>query len=135
MKTQLKKMIIGAAALLFVMTGVSFAHESGVRNHKPYGKAHGYYKEKKNHHNRDHRQYKARKHYRKKHAHKNSHQRHYDKKYHAKYNRSHDDRYRYRKNRHHHRDSHHRRSPREDLTYKAFFKDPGMVIKVILNQK
>ena len=50
MKTHIKKIMVGAAALLFVMTGISFAHDGDRRHQKSYGKAHGYYKVKKNHH-------------------------------------------------------------------------------------
>ena len=141
MQTQMKKILIGAAALIFLFSGVSLAHDRGSRHNKPQGKVHGIYKEKKQQH-RDQRHLKRGKHYRKKHTHKDvrqrnyydKHQRHW-KKSHAKYKRQHQDRYRYRKIRHHHRNGHHRRSPREDLIYKAVFKDPGMVFKIILNQK
>ena len=131
MKTHIKKIIVGAAALLFVMTGISFAHDGGSRHHKPHGKAHGYYKVKKDHHKADHRHYKPWKNYRKGHARRDVHHRHWKKSY-SKYNRSHHDRYHYRKARHHHRDKHSRRSPREDLIYKIDLKDPGIVFKLIL---
>ena len=141
MKTRLKKIIIGAAAILFVMTGVSFAHDGGVRHHKPHGKAHGFYKEKKYHHHRDHRHYKASKRYRKGHTYQGSHHRHYYeknhrrwKKSHANYRRSHHDRYRHRKIQRHHHDSHRRRTPREDLIYKIALKDPRILFKVILKE-
>ena len=139
MKTQLKKIVIGAAALLFVMTGVSFAHDGRVRHHKPHGKAHGYYKEKKQQRHRDHRHYNARKHYRKGQADKYVHHRHYDKKYHrylkkrhAKYKRWHHDRYRHHKVHRDHHDKHRRRPSRENLIYKAVLEDPGILFKVIL---
>ena len=162
MKTQLKKIIFGAAAVLFVMTGVSFAHDGDRRSHKPHGKGHGYYKVKKDHHHKEHRHYKPRKHYRKRHAHRDVHHRHYKpwkhyrkgharrdvhhrhhydkhhrywKKSHAKFKRHHHDRYRYRKIRQHHHDSRHRRWAREDLIYKVALKDAGVVFKVILNGK
>jgi len=141
MQTQMKKILIGAAALIFLFSGVSFANDRGSRHHKPQGKAHGVYKEKKQQHG-DHRHFKPREHSRKEHTYKDVRQRHYYdkhqrhwKKSHAKFKRQHQDRYRYRKIRQHHRNSHHRRSPRENLIYKAVFKDPGMVFKVILNQK
>jgi len=141
MQTQMKKILIGAAALIFLFSGVSFANDRGSRHHKPQGKAHGVYKEKNQQHG-DHRHLKPREHSRKGHTYKDvrqrqysdKHQRHW-KKSHAKFRRQHQDQYRYRKIRQHHRNSHHRRSPRENLIYKAVFKDPGMVFKVILNQK
>ena len=141
MQTEIKKILIGAAALIFLFSGVSFAQDRDSRHQKPHGKAHGFYKEKKHHH-RDHRQLKRGQHSRKGHTYKDVHQRHYNdkhhrhwKKNHAKFRRQHQDRYRYRKIRHHHRNIHHRQSPRGDLIYKAVFKDPGMVFKVILNGK
>ena len=133
MQTQMKKILIGAAALIFLFSGVSFANDRGSRHHKPQGKAHGVYKEKNQQHG-DYRHFKPREHSRKEHTYKDVRQRHW-KKSHAKFKRQHQDRYRYRKIRQHHRNSHHRRSPRENLIYKAVFKDPGMVFKVILNQK
>jgi hypothetical protein len=141
MQTQMKKILIGAAALIFLFSGVSFANNRGSRHHKPQGKAHGVYKEKNQQHG-DHRHFKPREHSRKGHTYKDVRKRHYSdkhprhwKKSHAKFRRNHHDQYRYRKIRQHHRNSHHRRSPRENLIYKAVFKDPGMVFKVILNQK
>jgi hypothetical protein len=47
MKTKVKKIIIIAAALLFVGSGVSFAHDWNDRDHKPSGKAYGHYQVKK----------------------------------------------------------------------------------------
>ena len=46
MKTRIKKIIMIAAALLFVTSSVSFAHDWNDRNHKPSGKAYGHYKVK-----------------------------------------------------------------------------------------
>lgn len=43
MKTRIKKIILLTAALLFLGTGVSFAHD---RHHKPPGHAYGHYKQK-----------------------------------------------------------------------------------------
>ena len=48
MKTRIQKIIIIVAALLFVGSGVSFAHDWNDRN-KPPGKAYGHYKVKKQH--------------------------------------------------------------------------------------
>ena len=47
MKTRIQKIILIAAALIFVGSGISFAHEWNDRNHKPPGKANGYYQVKK----------------------------------------------------------------------------------------
>ena len=47
MKTRIKKIIMIAAALIFVSAGVSFAHDWNDRDHKPPGKAYGYYQVKK----------------------------------------------------------------------------------------
>jgi hypothetical protein len=47
MKTQIQKIIIVAAALIFVGSGVSFAHDWNDRNHKSPGKAYGHYQVKK----------------------------------------------------------------------------------------
>ena len=106
MKTQLKKIIIGAAALLFVMTGVSFAHDGGSRHQKPQGKAHGYYKVEKHH-------------------------QHWQKN-HPKFTKLQRDRYRVRKVNYHHHDKIRRQSPRGDLIYKISLKDAGILFKVIL---
>lgn len=63
MKTTIKKIILLTAALLFLGTGVSFAHD---RHHRPPGHAYGHYKHKghpvwhKKHHRtklRHHKQY------------------------------------------------------------------------------
>jgi hypothetical protein len=47
MKTRIKKIIMIAAALIFVSAGVSFAHDWNDRNHKPPGKTYGYYQVKR----------------------------------------------------------------------------------------
>ena len=47
MKTRIQKIIMIAAAMIFVGSGVSFAHDWNDRNHKPAGKAYGYYQVKK----------------------------------------------------------------------------------------
>ena len=44
MKTQIKKIIIMAVALLFVSVGVSFAHDVKVNSKKVQGNAYGHYK-------------------------------------------------------------------------------------------
>jgi hypothetical protein len=108
MKTQLKKIIIGAAALLFVMSGVSFAYDGHDRHHKPHRKAYGLYKAKKHHPYWNNKHFKPWRHYR--------------------------DRYIYKEVQHHHENDHRRRDPRADLIYKVVFKDPGIVFKVILKE-
>ena len=47
MKTRIKKIIMIAAALIFVSSGLSYAHDWNDRDHKPPGKAYGYYQVKK----------------------------------------------------------------------------------------
>ena len=47
MKTRIQKIIMIAAAMIFVGSGVSFAHDWNDRNHKPAGKAYGHYQVKK----------------------------------------------------------------------------------------
>ena len=43
MKTRISKIVMIAAALIFVGSGVSFAHKWNDWDHKPAGKAYGYY--------------------------------------------------------------------------------------------
>ena len=43
MKTNIKKIFIITAALIFLSTGVSFGHDSRGRHHKPRLYGHGYY--------------------------------------------------------------------------------------------
>lgn len=47
MKTRIQKIIMIAAAMLFVSSGVALAHDWNDRNHKPAGKAYGHYKVQK----------------------------------------------------------------------------------------
>jgi hypothetical protein len=47
MKTRIKKIIMIAAAMVFLGSGVSFAHDWNDRDHKPSGKAYGHYQVKK----------------------------------------------------------------------------------------
>lgn len=42
MMTRIKKIVIATVALLFVFSGVSFAHDWDKRKHKPPGKAYGH---------------------------------------------------------------------------------------------
>ena len=107
MKTQIKKIIVIAAALLFLGSGVSFAHDWNRGYQRPPGKAYGHYKVKKHHPGWNNKHYKPR--------------------------RNHPDRYVYKEVHHHHYDSHHRRrAPRDEVIYKAVLKDPKVVFKVIV---
>jgi len=47
MKTRIKKIILIATAMIFVGSGVSFAHDWNDRDYKPPGKAYGHYQIKK----------------------------------------------------------------------------------------
>ena len=143
MKRQLKKIIFGAAVLLFVISGVSFAHDRDDRHHKHPRKAYGHYKAKKHHPHGNHHHYKPWRHYRGRYMYekRHHHDRHYYenhhrrwKKRHFKSRRPHRDRYIYKEVRHHHENVHRRRVPREDLIYKVALKDPGIVFKVILKE-
>ena len=108
MKTRIKKIIIIAAALLFLGSGVSFAHDWHRGYHRPPGHAHGHYKKWHGHHHGWH-------------------------KKHYKHRRHHRERYVYKEVHHHYQDSHHRRrAPREDVIYKAARNDPKVIFKVII---
>ena len=47
MKTRISKIIMIAAALIFIGSGVSLANDWNDRDHKPQGKAYGHYQVKK----------------------------------------------------------------------------------------
>jgi len=49
MKTRIKKIIMIAAALLLVSSGVAFANDRNDRNQRPSGKAYGHYNLQKHH--------------------------------------------------------------------------------------
>ena len=108
MKTRIKKIIMISAALIFVSSGVSFAHDWNDRNHKPPGKAYGHYKVKKQPPGWSNKHFKA--------------------------NRPISKRYVYKEvQRHRYYDDHHRRrAPREDVVYKVALKDPQVVFKIIV---
>jgi hypothetical protein len=140
MKTRIKKIIIVAASLLFVGSGVSFAHD---RDDKPPGKAYGHYKVKKHHHGWNNKQFKPKRHHRERYSYKeNHHHHHHYENHHRRWNnkhfkprRHHRKRYVYKEIHHHHHDykNHHRRpAPREAVIYKADLKDPKIIFKVIL---
>ena len=159
MKTQIQKIIISAAALVFLSSGVSFAQDRDRQNHKQQGKADRHYKVKKDHPDWSNKHLKTWKHFRKmnwKHLRKMNrknlrrHQltgyycedgilHYYDKRDrrwkddHSKQRRHHRDRYGYKEGHHNrHDDYHHRSDRREDAVYKRAFKDPGMVFKLIV---
>ena len=105
MKTRIKKIIIAAVALLFVSSGVSFAHD---RDKKTPGKAYGHHKVKKHHPGWNNKHYKPGRHHRKKYVNKEIHHHHYYK-------------------------NHHRRTaPREAVIYKAALKDPKIIFKITM---
>jgi len=108
MKTRIKKIIIFAAALIFVSSGVSFAHDWNDRNRKAPGKAYGHYQVKKLPPGWTYKNFKP-----------NPPR---TKRYADKGIRS----YRY-------YDGHHRRPvPRRKVIYKPVKKDPIVVFKIIL---
>jgi hypothetical protein len=110
MKTRIKKIIIVAAALLFVSSGVSFAHDWNDWDDKPPGKAYGHYKVKKHHPGWNNKHYKPISHHRKRYVYKEVHHHHYYK-------------------------NHHRRpAPREAVIYKAALKNPKIIFKVIMKE-
>ena len=109
--TRIKKIIIATAALLFVFSGVSFAHDWNYRKPIPHGKSYGHhYKDKAHKHNIRwiYRHAKRHPQYSKRYAHKEVHHHHYYEK--------------------------HRRQPasREDVIYKVAMKDPNLVLKIIV---
>ena len=142
MKTQIKKIIIGAAALLFVISGVSFADAGDDRHHKPHRKAYGHYKAKKHYPYWNNNHFKPWRHYRDRYTREEVHHHHYYennhrrwKKNHFKSRRPNRDRYIYKKVNHHHENYHRRRAPREDLIYKVALKDPSIVFKIIVKER
>ena len=108
MKTRIKKIIMIAVALVFVGSGVSFAHDWNDRNHKPPGKAYGHYKVKKHHPRWSNKHFKANRYNSKGYVYK-------EVRGHRYYN-----------------DHHRRPAPRDDVIYKVALKDPKVVFKIIL---
>jgi hypothetical protein len=108
MKTRIKKIIMIAAALIFVGSGVSFAHDWNDRNHKPPGKAYGQYKVQKQSPGWNHKHFKRNPYKSKRYAYKN-----------------------FRGNRYYN-DHHRRPAPRRNVIYKSVKKDPIVVFKIIL---
>ena len=108
MKTRIQKIILIAAALIFVGSGISFAHEWNDRNHKPPGKANGYYQVKKLPPGWTNKNFKTKAPITKRYVYKEVRG------------------YRY-------YDNHYRRpAPRRTVVYKPAKKDPIVVFKVIL---
>jgi hypothetical protein len=139
MKTRIKKIIIAAAALFFVSSGVSFAHD---RDDKPPGKAYGHYKVKKHHPGWNNKHYKPKRHHRERYVNNEVHHHHYENhhrrlnKKHFKPGRHHRKRVVYKEIHHHHYKNHHRRpAPREAVIYKAAFKDPKIIFKIIMKEQ
>jgi hypothetical protein len=97
-----------AAALLFVTSSVSFAHDWNDRNHKPPGKAYGHYKVQKQHPGWNTKQLKSKPQIPQKYVYKE-----------VRGYRYYDDHYR-------------RPAPRRNVVYKTAKKDPIVVFKIIL---
>ena len=145
MKSRIKKIIISVATLLFVFSGVSFAHDSQKRNHKRQGNAYGHHKAEKHHSGWRNKHFKPWKDYR---MHSSKHHlagyiceygfyHYYDKgnrrwkNDHLKQKRHHRDKYSYKRDHRPDEDYYRRHAPREDVVYKVKLKDPKIVFKVI----
>lgn len=108
MKTRIKEIIIVAAAMIFLGSGVSFAHDWNDRGQKPPGKAYGHYKVQKHHPGWTNKNLEPNPPNRKRYAYK-------DVRDHRYY------------------DDHDRRpAPREDATYKVALIGPNVVFKIIV---
>ncbi len=108
MKTRMKKIIIVAAALLFLGSGVSFAHDWNDRSHKQRGHAYGHNKVKKNQSGWNNKHFRRSPHYSKRYVYKEVHHNQYY-------------------------ENHHRRpAAREDVIYKVALKDPNLVFKIVV---
>ena len=108
MKTRIQKIIMIAAALLFVGSGVSFAHDWNDRNHKPSGKAYGHYKVQKHYPDWKFKNFKCNSHYGNRYAYKRVQRPHNYKRHHP------------------------RPVPRRNVIYKSVKKDPAVVFKIVL---
>jgi len=97
MKSRIKKIIIVATALLFVGSGVSFAHDWKDRPHKQRGHAYGHYKKgfdyrpgryEKHFYGYRHPRYNPRHHYKKHYRHKKNYKPRYFQRHkrHSSYN-------------------------------------------------
>ena len=135
MKTRIKKIIITAAALLFVSVGVSFAHDGNRGDHKPRSHAHGHYKngydDHYGWHNKHHKpRGKAYRHYKKWSGHHHRwHKKHYKRRHH------HHARHHYREvhrlNHHYHHYYDHR-VPHEGTIFGFKIKEPGFKFAVFV---
>lgn len=108
MKTRIKKIIMIAAALLFVGSGVSLAGDWNERNHKPARKAYSHSKVKNQDSGWNGRQFNPNPHYGKWYAYKRVQRPHYYKRHHP------------------------RPAPRRTVIYKPVKKDPVMVFKIVI---
>ena len=146
MKTQIKKIIITAVALLLVSVGVSFAHDGDRKHHKHRGKAHGHYQNKyDDRHDWQNKHHKPLKHvyrqYRKWHGHHYRWHHHSDKHLYRWYKRHHKrwhhlrDKHYYRKGHGVHRHRHHyddHRASYEGSTIRFKLKEPGFKFAVVV---
>ena len=143
MKTQIKKIIITAVAVLLVSVGVSFAHDADRKHHKHRGKDHGQYQHEYDDqhywHNKHHkppkhiyRHYKKwRGHHFRWHHHRGGHHYRWHKKHHKRWH-HHNVRNHYRKgHRVHHHHCDHRR-PYEGTTIGFKLKEPGFRFAVFV---
>ncbi|MGB5746613.1 MAG: hypothetical protein WBM69_06505 [Desulfobacterales bacterium] len=110
MKTRIKKIIIVAAAMLFLGSGAAFAHEWNNRNHTPPGKAYGQHKIQKHHPGWISKNVKPNPHY----SNRNIRKEIRDLRYYYDHGR--------------------RPAPSEDLIYKVALKDPNLVFKIIVKE-
>jgi len=108
MKTRINKIIMIAAALIFVGSGVSFAHDWNDRDHNPPGKAYGHYKVQKQHPGWNTKQLKSKRQVPQRYVYKEVPD-------------------------HRYYDDHDRRpAPREDVIYTVALRDPNLVFKIIV---
>ena len=143
MKKQVKKIVIGAAALVFAISGVSLADDGHNRHHKFHKKAYGHHKAKKLLHHRHNKHFKPLRYNHDRYTHREIHHHHhyyYDnyhrrwKSRHLKSKRPHRNRFIYKKAHRYHDNFHRRRALREDQIYKLALRDPAIVFKVILKE-
>ena len=148
MKSRIIKIIISSAALLFLTSGVSFAHDWGRHHHKKHGKAH--HKVKRHDHRWGHKHYKPWKHHKKHYrAHSHRHMRRHHREgyfcedgFYHRYSRHaghwKSSRRLYRKHYHHSNDykRHHRRkNNRDSVVYKVALKDSDIVFKIVAKDR
>ena len=108
MKTRIQKIIMIAAVMIFVGSGVSFAHDWNDRDHKPPGKAYGHYKVQKNHPGWNNQQLRSKCQVPQRYVYKEIPD-------------------------HRYYDDHDRRpAPREEIIYQVALRDPNLVFKIIV---